>query len=264
MKKYFAGSLAGILIIAAAFWYFKNKQQENTLPVVDIKEIAQEDAETQPQVVDATGLVEENILPDSVNLDVPFTSQAPTGNWKEEFFQDGCEEASALMAMGWIGKTKLGTPVNIEQQIKKITAFEKQQLGNMIDISSEDTAKLMREYFEYPNIEVRNQITVVDIKKELAKGNLVLVPAFGQALKNPNYTAPGPITHMLVIKGYDDVKKTFITNDSGTRRGKDYEYDQQILFDAIWTYPTSKQHAMAPEKSQREKSMIIISKNEIK
>ena len=262
-KKYLTGLFLGILIFSGAFLYIKNKEQAKNLPVVDVKEIAQDDAATKPQIVDATGIVEVKI-PDTVNLDVPFTSQAPTGNWKEEVFQDGCEEASALMAMGWVGKIKLGTPTSVEQQIRKITAFEKQRFGNVIDISSEDTAKIIRQYFEYPNIEVRNQITIQDIKKELARGNLVLVPAFGQALKNPNYTAPGPITHMLVIKGYDEAKQIFIANDSGTKRGKDYIYNQQILFDAIWTYPTAMQHAAAPEKSKREKSMIVISKNEIK
>lgn len=263
-KKYLTGLAVVILIILGSFLYFKNKEKAQELPVVDIKEIAQEDAAAEPQLVDATGITEEVKIPDSVNLDVPFTSQAPTGNWKEEIFQDGCEEASALMAMSWVGKIKLGAPITVEQQIRKITTFEKQQFGNVIDISSEDTAKMMREYFEYPNVEVKSQITLVDVKKELAKGNLVLVPAFGQALKNPNYSAPGPITHMLVIKGYDEAKQIFITNDSGTKRGRDYVYDQQILFDAIWTYPTAKQHATAPEKSKREKSMIVISKNEIK
>jgi hypothetical protein len=259
-KKYLTVLFVIALIIFAAFWYFKNKEQMRTLPVVDVKEVAKEDAAIKPRIVDATDIIEEVKIPDTVNLDVPFTSQAPTGNWKEEVFQDGCEEASALMAMAWIGKIKLSTPVNVEQQIRKITAFEKQQFGNAIDISSEDTTKMMREYFEYPNIEVRKQITIDDIKKELAKGNLVLVPAFGQALKNPNYTAPGPITHMLVVKGYDETKQIFITNDSGTKRGKDYAYDQQVLFDAIWTYPTAKQHATAAEKYKREKSMIVISK----
>ena len=32
---------------------------------------------------------------------VPFLVQAPFGNWKEPDFQNACEEASMIMAMGW-------------------------------------------------------------------------------------------------------------------------------------------------------------------
>ena len=32
---------------------------------------------------------------------VPFTSQAPSGQWDNPVYQDGCEEAAALMAVYW-------------------------------------------------------------------------------------------------------------------------------------------------------------------
>lgn len=40
-------------------------------------------------------------LPAEVNLDVPFTSQAPYKNWHHPY-QDFCEEASALMAVRYV------------------------------------------------------------------------------------------------------------------------------------------------------------------
>jgi hypothetical protein len=42
----------------------------------------------------------------NINISVPFTSQAPLGQWKDERQQDGCEEASAAMAMAWVGNEK--------------------------------------------------------------------------------------------------------------------------------------------------------------
>jgi hypothetical protein len=54
----------------------------------------------------------------------------------------------------------------------------------------------------------------------------------GRQLGNPNYKQPGPLYHMLVIKGY---KKNgdFITNDSGTRKGADYIYQADVIMQAM-------------------------------
>ncbi len=73
---------------------------------------------------------------------------------------------------------------------------------------------------------------------ELKNGRVIIAPMNGQALKNPNFTAPGPINHMLLIRGYDPIKKTFITNDPGTRNGELYEYEENLLYSALRTYPT--------------------------
>jgi hypothetical protein len=72
----------------------------------------------------------------------------------------------------------------------------------------------------------------------LVLGQLLIVPTNGQLLHNPNYTAPGPERHNLVIRGYDSVTKEFITNDPGTRKGEDYRYPENVLFKALSDYPT--------------------------
>ena len=38
------------------------------------------------------------------------------------------------------------------------------------------------------------------------------------------YAHPGPVRHMLLIKGYDGERGVFITNDPGTRHGESFEY----------------------------------------
>ena len=87
-----------------------------------------------------------------------------------------------------------------------------------------------------------------------------MVPAFGQALKNPNFAKPGPITHMLVVVGYDEKTKEFITNDPGTKRGQNYRYNENVLFDAVWAYPAGKIHP-DPPKNTSQKVMLVVLRN---
>lgn len=74
-----------------------------------------------------------------------------------------------------------------------------------------------------------------DIKKELAKGNPVIVPTAGRLLSNPYFTPPGPLYHMLLIKGYSTTSTTteFITHDPGTIRGANFVYSYQTLETSI-------------------------------
>lgn len=194
-----------------------------------------------------------------VIIDVPFISQAPGGNWDETVFQDGCEEASVIMAMKWVYGQKI-TKEGAEEEIRKISEFEDGLFPKAIDISADDTVKLVKEYYNFSNIEIKKNINANEIKNELKKGNVVLVPAYGRALKNPYYTAGGPTTHMLVVIGWDENRKEFITNDPGTKRGEKYRYGEKVLFDAIWQYPTGQKHADVPDFKDFEKVMIIFAK----
>ncbi|MEA2097887.1 MAG: ElyC/SanA/YdcF family protein [Patescibacteria group bacterium] len=173
-----------------------------------------------------------------VLFEVPFISQAPYGNWDDARKQDGCEEATAIMAMAWVGGEKLTLEI-ADEKINKISAYEKKEYGNFYDTNAEDTVeRIFKGYFEYDNVEAVLDINKEDIKKELFKGNLVIVPTNGQKLNNPNYTPPGPTTHNLVIIGYDIDLKEFITNDPGTRNGEKYRYDEDVLENALFDYPT--------------------------
>jgi len=72
---------------------------------------------------------------------------------------------------------------------------------------------------------------LINIKKEIAAGHPVIVPAAGKVLPNPNFTNGGPNYHMLLIIGYDQTD--FITNDPGTRNGKNFRYTYDGLINAI-------------------------------
>lgn len=194
-------------------------------------------------------------IPKQVLLDVPFTPQAPFGDWDDVRQQDACEEASVLMAMRWIQGKGL-TPKQAETEIIAMTEYEEEKYGHFHDTSAQDTAlRLFNDYFDYDKVSVKYNINSEDIKKELANGNLVIVPANGTMLGNLYYTPPGPELHMLVIIGYDDTTGEFITNDPGTKRGKGYRYSYEILENALRDYPSGYKEPI----NQIQNAMIIIS-----
>ncbi|MFA5023986.1 MAG: C39 family peptidase [Patescibacteria group bacterium] len=177
-------------------------------------------------------------------LAVPFTAQAPTAEWKDIRQQDGCEEAAALMAFAWVKGEgiKKGAEISKKEWRKKIITlsdFEKKKYGEFRDVALKDMVNwIFKDYFKYSKVSVKPVTSAADIIKELEKGNIVLTPMNGQALKNPYFTSPGPERHMILIKGYDYSKQQFITNDPGTRRGENYRYSSKILFNAIRAYST--------------------------
>ena len=64
----------------------------------------------------------------------------------------------------------------------------------------------------------------------------MIVPAAGRLLGNKYFQQPGPVYHMLVVKGFTSDGK-IITNDVGTRRGQNYVYDEDVFLNAIHEVP---------------------------
>lgn len=186
-----------------------------------------------------------------IDQKVPFVSQAPLSEWSDPRQQDSCEEAVVLMSMAW-AKDGISTSTDANlynfknlsladwrDKLVALSDFQQEKYGEYRDASLEDIEiRLFRDYFSYEKTKIKDVLSPKDIILELEKGNLVLIPANGQALKNPNFKAPGPERHMVLIKGYDYEAKEFITNDPGTRNGADYRYDEELLFKAIRPYKT--------------------------
>ena len=188
-------------------------------------------------------------------LNVPFTSQAPDGDWSNPLFQDGCEEASIIMAMHWVkGEPLIATKAKAE--ILAISDFEQREYGSAVDRSAKDTAQLIRDYYSYTAVNYVENIDAEDIKSQLNRGNVVILPMNGRQLANPYYTAPGPERHMLVVIGYDPTTREFITNDPGTRRGAKYRYKESIFVNAIRDYPTGNHELIV----SIQKNMVVVSR----
>ena len=168
--------------------------------------------------------------PTTFSLKVPFTAQAPTGNW-DTIHNEDCEEASAIMANAYYNgphDVKLD-PGYVEGQLTKLTDWEMQTFGYNLDINSTETVQMIEANFDL-QAKVVTDYNQEFIKNELLQNHVVLLPANGQLLGNPNYKQPGPKYHMLVIRGFTST--SIITNDSGTRNGLNYSYSYNTLYNA--------------------------------
>lgn len=166
-----------------------------------------------------------------INLDIPFTSQAPHRNWDLPY-KEFCEEASVLMAISYVKGQTIPNADFANEKMLEIKSFEEKRFGYYEDTGIAETAIIIKEFYKYPKIKIIVNPSIADIKLALSQGKAVIVPAAGRQLNNPYYTQPGPLYHMLVIKGYTRDGK-FITNDPGTRRGADFIYDPDVLWNAI-------------------------------
>lgn len=188
-------------------------------------------------------------------LNVPFTSQAPFGDWKDPRQQDGCEEAAVLMAMKWVKSELIISKQAALDEILLLSKFQEEKYGNYHDTSAVDTVKrLFNDYYSYYNVEVKTISSPTEIISELELGNLIITPMNGQALKNPHFTQPGPQRHNIVVKGFDKETREFITNDPGIRQGENYRYPKDLFFTAIRDYPTGNHVPITEIK----KVMIVI------
>ncbi|MFH1171940.1 MAG: C39 family peptidase [bacterium] len=173
------------------------------------------------------------LLPAEVNLDVPFTSQAPDANWNLPY-QEACEETAALMVHRFWHNQAFASKEDADTAIREVVDFEEKQYGSYKDTTADETARFIRDLWGYTRVDVfkGSEVTIDRIKREVADSNPVIVLANGRELYNPNYRQPGPIYHALVIKGYTK-RGMIITNDPGTRKGADYLYDPNVLLNAV-------------------------------
>lgn len=205
-------------------------------------------------------------LPNTLNLPIPFTAQAPTGNW-DQLHNEACEEAGAIMVAEYFkgNKNIQLDPELVEGQISSLTLWQDQHFGYHLDTTAEETAQMIRGYYGL-EAKVVSNYTLQNIKDELNSHHAVILPVNGRQIGNPNYKQPGPIYHMLVIRGYSDAalgvgaptgasehSTILITNDSGTRKGQNYPYTFETLYNAAadWDHNTNT-------IDQNKKVMIVV------
>lgn len=189
-------------------------------------------------------------IPEELKLTVPFTSQAPTANW-DELHNEACEEASIIIANAYYNNVTSLPAATVEKEITRMTEYQQKEFGYHLSINTYETAQMARDVYGLKTeIVPFNEQT---IKQALANNKLVIYPAMGQMLGNPNFTGEGPIYHMLVITGYDGTN--YITNDPGTRKGLNYKYSYSTLKNASgnWVHDA---HAV----DTSDKRIIIVSK----
>lgn len=196
------------------------------------------------------------VLPTEKNLAVPFTSQAPSANWDQDH-EEFCEEAAMAMVARFYANQPFTDVNDKEASLQAVKRWEVDELGWYYDTTATENAEVLRGLFDL-NVEVVANPTIDDIKRALAQGYPVIIPAAGRELGNPNFTAPGPIYHNLVIRGYTKSGQ-FITNDPGTRKGEAYVYDQEVIMSAMHDWvPAGDRTTPANGQANGRKVLLIV------
>jgi len=181
--------------------------------------------------LDSNTQITKDELPNEIFIKVPFIIQAPFANW-DALHEEACEEASLIMMAHFIKKTPFGDQSQWEKEIQDLVKWETDH-GYKQDVTMKELSQIAKDYYGL-NATAKYDITLDDIKTELATGRPVITPAAGKILPNPNFRNGGPNYHNLVVTGYD--YQGFITNDPGTRNGQNFRYTYDSLFNAIHDY----------------------------
>lgn len=166
-----------------------------------------------------------------------FVEQAPEKNWDQPW-QDACEEA-ALLTVDFFYKNKTTSPEVVRDSILDMIKFEDQQKFTK-DMNIDQMAIVGEKYLNYQTKIIDNP-SVEEIKKYLTQNIPIIVPANGKTLfkENKHFKSGGPYYHNLVIIGYVDDKKQFITHDVGTQFGSYFKYSYSLLMESIHDFPAS-------------------------
>lgn len=214
-------------------FFESDEEKENIEEVVEEEVIEEEVVEEDESLLDkmfaedSVFVPEQAELPSTYEIELPFVSQAPYGEW-DPLHEDACEEAS----MSLVYRHYNNLPINketVEDDIQKNVAWQEER-GYGLSITAEEVKTILKQYFNLDSYILENP-AIDDLKSELFNDNLIIVPCAGRVLANPYYSGEGPLYHMLVLTGYD--RNEFITHDVGTRRGEDYKYKYDHFIDSI-------------------------------
>ncbi len=168
------------------------------------------------------------------NLPVPFTSQAPSGNWAEPW-QNACEETSILMINNFYEGDE-STIAEAKREILNIFTIKNNDLGQSKDESMEKISELINLTKLNWKARVVVNPTLEQMKQEIAEQRPIMAPVYAPDLDDTPYPGAGPDYHVLVISGYDDEAGEFIVQDPGSSKGKDNRYNYEDFYDAIHDY----------------------------
>jgi hypothetical protein len=167
-------------------------------------------------------------LPAAVQLAVPFTVQAPFGNWNVH--QESCEEASLLEVESFLkgDRRAMIDPSEANRDLLAMKQWQVARWGAERDLSLDRIGQLAQQYYGRNYQEL--PASVESIKSQLAMGRPVMLPVMTHGLGNPHYGAKS-VYHILVLVGFDSGGA--IANDVGIREGRGYRYTWGQVFNAV-------------------------------
>lgn len=175
-----------------------------------------------------------------VDLPVPYVSQLPDGNMVQPWLK-ACEEASITMVEQFYLKNnaKIIEKEESKKLMNTLFAWENSKLGYNDDTDASTTARIINEYSSM-NATVKRYPTLEEIKEELRNGRPVISLHYGTDLNNPylHFKADGPRYHVIVLKGYNEKTKEFISHEPGTFQysGDNYAYSYETIMNSLRDY----------------------------
>ena len=265
MKKIFFILFCVVILSGCNSAKVQNNNDLNSKAEASSGELPQTEDASKIQAEETTKPVNTENIPESVNLDIPFVSQAPLGSW-DNLHNEACEEASIISAIVFLNNESISRD-EMDKQILDMVKWQEENFGGHFDLPAEKVKEFVEKYYRGNyKVEISYDIPIEDIKRALASNHPVIVPLSGRTIDNPYFKQPGPVYHMLIIKGYDDNKGEFITNDVGTNKlGENFRYKYENLFDSIHDMPKWEQNKQKLDSNPKmifngKKAMLIITK----
>ena len=173
----------------------------------------------------------------SLRLAVPFTTQAPLGDWAKH--QESCEEANlAQIHAYWTGdNSAVLDPGIADRTINGLVNWQVKNWGSEDDLTDVRLGQLAEAYYGYA-YEVL-PLTDQAMHEQLKAGHPVILGVTTHGLGNPRYPGyaahylqPGySVSHFITIVGYDG--SSYVLNDPGLTPGRGYHVEYSQLQFAI-------------------------------
>lgn len=247
MKKKLYILSTGLVVILTAGFFLNLKYFQTPSPSLSPTLSPQASIELSPTPTSSpTTTPAATPIPESYLIEnFPFQSQAPYANW-DQLHDEACEEAALILVDYYLNHQPLDEQT-MEEQIQEMVAWEIKNWGTHKDLTIRETAELARGFYGLNNFQIKDDITIEEIKKEIAQDHPVILPTAGRLLGNPYFRSPGPVYHMVVAIGYSN--NIIIVQDIGTRRGENYEYSQKVLYLAIHDWAGSPENIESGSKN---------------
>ncbi|MES2223938.1 MAG: C39 family peptidase [Patescibacteria group bacterium] len=224
-------------IVLSIVLHYKNKDS-------DTVEASQNNATATSTVSKITNIFKPEEPKTLVRLDVPYISEAPEGNWSGNWV-NACEEATISMAAKFYAGDKEVSIANAKATLQKLFDIENKIYGNNRNTDAKQMLKLITDYSTF-SATIKQNPTVDEIKDEIIAGHPVisLHRGFGLGNKNIPFLATGSSYHTIIVIGFDDVKKEFITHDPGDDKdGVGHRYDYDVFMNSLHNYDFSDNQA---------------------
>ena len=161
----------------------------------------------------------------------------------------------------YLGKKEISKTL-AKSAMESLFNWQNKNFGRNADSNAEETAKIINEYTSF-SATVKTNPTLEEIKSELDNGYPVISLHYGFGLNNPAipFLANGSSYHMMVLVGYDNKKKEFITNDPGNeKKGLDFRYKYDTILNTLgdFNHETKKVDGLPTVLFTKPKNLVKV------